>query len=114
MINMGRRPCNHDRLDFSEHETRDVRREDCDMFSRTLGLFSFNSVSLFPENVYLHLKFSSSMQVNPFCGLFAAFLHLLSSVCVYVICWEYISVCPFRPYLWKEPCQIGDQSALTS
>lgn len=44
MINIGRHPCNYDRLDFSEHETSDVGQGDCDMFSGTAGLFSLDRV----------------------------------------------------------------------
>lgn len=47
MINIGRHPCNFDRLDFSEHETGDVGQEDCDMFRGTVGLFSLNNVCSF-------------------------------------------------------------------
>lgn len=46
MINIGRHPCNYDRLDFCEHETSDVGQGDCDMFSGTAGLFSLDCVSV--------------------------------------------------------------------
>lgn len=46
MINIGRHPCNYDRLAFSEHETSDVGQGDCDMFSETAGLFSLDGVSV--------------------------------------------------------------------
>lgn len=48
MINIGRHPCNYDRLDFSEHETGDAGQGDCDMFSVTVGLFSLDSAFMCP------------------------------------------------------------------